>query len=157
VKSRQPVVHRHLALECAAVLGGCHEVSGLGLFGALVDHTPTIRRRPERRKSFVPLGSPPMAVELVTGTFENRVGETFAATPTIEPFEPLDFVLTSCVESPHARPDHPAFSLFFDAHGRDRLPQQIFAVEHPELGQFDLFLVPIAQIEDGFAYEAVIN
>jgi hypothetical protein len=97
-----------------------------------------------------------MAVELVIGTFEGRVGETFAATPSYSG-NPLDLVLTSCVESPHARPDHPAFSLFFDGAGSERLEQQIFALEHPELGQFDLFLVPVAQIEGGIAYEAVIN
>jgi hypothetical protein len=97
-----------------------------------------------------------MAVELVTGTFEGRVGETFAATPSYSG-NPLDLVLKSCDESPHARPDHPAFSLTFHASEPERLGQQIFALEHPELGQFDLFLVPIAQTEDGFAYEAVVN
>jgi hypothetical protein len=97
-----------------------------------------------------------MPVELVTDTFENRVGETFAATPSYAG-NPLDLVLKSCDESPHARPGHPAFSLTFHASDSERLEQQIFALEHPELGQFDLFLVPIAQIEGGIAYEAVIN
>ena len=97
-----------------------------------------------------------MAVELVTGTFENRLGETFAATPSYAG-NPLDLVLKSCVESPHARPDHPAFSLTFHSSDPERLEQQIFVLEHAELGQFDLFLVPIAQLENGIAYEAVIN
>ena len=97
-----------------------------------------------------------MAVELVTGAFEGRVGETFAATPSYAG-EPLGLTLTSCVESPHARPDHPAFSLFFDGPGPDRREQQIFALEHAELGEFGLFLVPVGQTEDGFTYEAVIN
>jgi hypothetical protein len=97
-----------------------------------------------------------MAVELVTGTFEGRVGETFAAAPSYAG-DPLELVLTSCVESPNARPDHPAFSLFFDGVGPERLDQQIFALEHPELGRFDLFLVPVGKTEGGFAYEAVIN
>jgi hypothetical protein len=97
-----------------------------------------------------------MAVQLVTGTFEDRVGETFAATPSYSG-DPLDLVLMSCIESPHARPDHPAFSLFFDGAGQERLEQQIFALEHTELGQFALFLVPVEQTEDGFTYEAVIN
>jgi hypothetical protein len=98
-----------------------------------------------------------MAVDLVTATFENRVGETFAAVPAIQPSESLELVLTDCVESPHARPDHPAFSLFFEAHGGARQPQQIFDLDHPELGEFQLFLVPVAAIEEGFLYEAVIN
>jgi hypothetical protein len=93
-----------------------------------------------------------MAVELVTGTFEPHVGETFSATPSFAG-ESLDLMLTRIVESPHARPDHPAFSLFFDATGRDVREQQIFALEHPDLGQFDLFLVPVGPEQ----YEAVVN
>jgi hypothetical protein len=93
-----------------------------------------------------------MAVELVTETFENRVGETFAATPSLGG-EPVELTLASCDESPHARPDHPAFSLTFEAPDPGYLPQQIFALRHGELGEFELFLVPIAPAR----YEAVIN
>jgi uncharacterized protein DUF6916 len=97
-----------------------------------------------------------MAVELVTGTFADRVGETFGATPSDEG-EPIELVLSSCDESPHARPDHHAFSLLFHAPGTDHLPQQIFALEHAELGQFDLFLVPLGPEGDRMRYEAVVN
>jgi hypothetical protein len=93
-----------------------------------------------------------VAVELVTGTFEPHVGTTFGATPS-HSGEPLDLVLTSVVESPHARPDHPAFSLFFEATDPDVREQQIFALEHADLGQFDLFLVPVGPQQ----YEAVVN
>jgi hypothetical protein len=98
-----------------------------------------------------------MAVELVTDTFEPHLGTTFRGTPS-DVGEPLELVLSSCVESPHARPDHPAFSLFFDASDPDVRHQQIFALEHAELGQFDLFLVPVGRTESGgVSYEAVIN
>ena len=93
-----------------------------------------------------------MSVELVTGTFEPHVGETFAATPS-HSGEPLELVLTSVGESPHARPDHPAFSLFFEATDPGVREQQIFALEHPGLGRFDLFLVPVGPQQ----YEAVVN
>ena len=93
-----------------------------------------------------------MSVELVTGTFEGRVGDTFTATPTYAG-EPLELVLSSCDESPHARPDHPAFSLTFEASDPPPREQQIFALEHAELGRFELFLVPLAPT----TYEAVIN
>jgi hypothetical protein len=93
-----------------------------------------------------------MAVELVTRAFEGRVGETFAAAPT-HSGEPLELVLKSCVESPHARPDHPAFSLFFDSPEEAIREQQIFTLRHPDLGEFDLFLVPVGPQQ----YEAVIN
>ena len=98
-----------------------------------------------------------MTADLVTATFEGRTGETFGATPS-HAGEPLDLVLSSCVESPHARPDHPAFSLFFDASDPDVREQQIFALEHDELGPFDLFLVPVGRLGGGgVLYEAVIN
>ena len=92
-----------------------------------------------------------MSVELVTGSFEPHVGHAFTATPSLGG-EPLELELTSVVESPHARPDHPAFSLFFKA-ASDPLEQQIFTLAHDGLGEFDLFLVPVGPRE----YEAVIN
>ena len=93
-----------------------------------------------------------MSVELVTGTFEPHVGETFEAKPT-HSGEPIDLTLTSVVESPHARPDHPAFSLFFRASQSAPQAQQIFTLHNAGLGELDLFLVPVGPDE----YEAVIN
>jgi hypothetical protein len=90
--------------------------------------------------------------ELVTGTFEPHVGTQFTATPSLGG-EPIELTLSRCVESPHARPGHPAFSLFFDAPEPMPQPQQIFALRHAELGELDLFLVPVGPQE----YEAVIN
>jgi hypothetical protein len=93
-----------------------------------------------------------VSVELVTGTFEPLIGDTFTATPTYSG-EPLDLVLSSCDESPHARPDHPAFSLIFETLDRQPREQQIFSLEHAELGQLELFLVPLSPN----TYQAVIN
>ena len=90
--------------------------------------------------------------ELVTGTFEPLIGDTFTATPSYSG-EPLELVLSSCDESPHARPDHPAFSLIFEAADPTPREQQIFSLEHAELGQLDLFLVPLGPT----TYQAVIN
>ena len=97
-----------------------------------------------------------MAVELFTSTFDPRVGESFTAAPSLGG-EPLELVLSSCDESPHARPDHPAFSLLFHAPGPGHLPQQIFTLSHPDLGDFDLFLVPLGPQGDRMRYEAVVN
>ena len=93
-----------------------------------------------------------MSVELVTGTFEPLVGDAFTATPT-SAGEPIELTLSSVDESPHARPDHPAFSLTFEAVDATPRPQQIFALEHAELGPFELFLVPLSPT----TYEAVVN
>lgn len=37
------------------------------------------------------------------------------------------------------------------------LPQRIYHLEHDQLAEMDLFLVPIARQEDGVRYEAVFN
>jgi hypothetical protein len=97
-----------------------------------------------------------MSVELVTSTFEPHVGSRFRATPTHDG-EPVELTLSSVDESPHARPDHPAFSLLFHAPGTDHLRQQTFVLEHAELGGFELFLVPLGPDGDRMRYEAVVN
>lgn len=48
------------------------------------------------------------------------------------------------------------FSLFFDGPG-NRLPQQIYRLEHEKMGELHIFLVPISGDERGFRYEAVFN
>lgn len=98
-----------------------------------------------------------MAIELETGTFEPRVGETFTATPSLEGGQPLELELVACEESRHARPDHAAFSLIFLAPGDEHLPQQIFTLENAELGEVELFLVPLGPKEGRMRYEAVVN
>jgi uncharacterized protein DUF6916 len=37
------------------------------------------------------------------------------------------------------------------------LPQQLYRMSHPEMGEFEIFLVPIKQGAEGFKYEAVYN
>jgi hypothetical protein len=93
-----------------------------------------------------------MAIELVTETFEPRIGERFTAAPSVAGGS-IELDLESCVESPHARPDHPAFSLFFRTTAAEPLPQQIFTLSNAALGEFELFLVPVGPQQ----YEAVVN
>ncbi len=49
------------------------------------------------------------------------------------------------------------FSLIFRDPGNSHLPQQIYRIEHAELGTLDLFLVPIGPDEHGMRYQAVFN
>jgi hypothetical protein len=98
-----------------------------------------------------------VAVDLVPETFDSRLGESFTATPAALPGAPLALVLSACTASPHAVPGRSAFSLTFHAPDGTHEPQQTFAVEHSELGEFLLFLVPLGPDSDGMAYEAVVN
>ena len=51
-----------------------------------------------------------------------------------------------------------AFSLIFVAKDASHLPQAIYPVGHPELGQVDIFLVPIGPVPGGgHGYQAVFT
>jgi len=53
--------------------------------------------------------------------------------------------------------DH-SFSLIFRSNSRSHLPQAIYAVGHPKLGDLELFLVPIGPDAEGrMRYQAVFN
>ncbi len=49
------------------------------------------------------------------------------------------------------------FSLLFKGPLEVMLLQQTCTLEHPEMGQVMLFLVPVDQKKDGYRYEAVFN
>jgi hypothetical protein len=49
------------------------------------------------------------------------------------------------------------FSAFFDGPGAVQLPQGVYSLSHDQMGEFEIFLVPIARNESGFRYEAVFN
>ena len=49
------------------------------------------------------------------------------------------------------------FSAFFRGPREPLLRQAVYALEHEGMGTFELFLVPIAQDEQGSRYEAVFN
>jgi hypothetical protein len=49
------------------------------------------------------------------------------------------------------------FSLLFSGPAAESLPQGTYRVWHPELGTFELFLVPVGPFEEGGRFEAVFN
>ncbi len=49
------------------------------------------------------------------------------------------------------------FSIQFQGPRHTFLPQSIYRMEHPQLGEIEIFLVPIGVDEAGYAYEAVFN
>ena len=57
----------------------------------------------------------------------------------------------------HERPDMERFSVFFVGPEDFLLPQNIYALKHDKMGEFDLFLVPIDKQSDGYHYEAIYN
>ena len=49
------------------------------------------------------------------------------------------------------------FSILFIGPAEPCLPQSTYEIEHREMGNFDLFLVPIASDKNGTSYEAVFS
>lgn len=58
---------------------------------------------------------------------------------------------------PHSRGDMERFSLYFRGPNHLLLPQRIYRIEHEQMGELDIFLVPVGQGPSGFLYEAVFS
>jgi hypothetical protein len=100
---------------------------------------------------------PPMLADLTLADFSGRVGETFRFTSPGAGFE-----LTLAEVTDLSRPEAPGrgrkpFSLIFRGPVRPVLAQRIWPLEHLELGQLEIFLVPIGPDAQGMRYEAIFN
>ncbi len=49
------------------------------------------------------------------------------------------------------------FSLLFKGPNEPLLPQKIYSIEHGSMGDFELFIVPVAADETSASYEAVFS
>jgi len=49
------------------------------------------------------------------------------------------------------------FSVFFSGPGDLKLPQHVYQLAHETMGEFEIFLVPVAGDEKNYRYEAVFN
>ena len=49
------------------------------------------------------------------------------------------------------------YSLVFYGPSNPALPQRIYRLAHDEVGEVEIFLVPIGPQKDGFGYEAIFN
>jgi hypothetical protein len=101
-------------------------------------------------------------------TFDPAIGSTFRVPEhPIGPASQLTLVLSAVVK-PAVDAFHletrrqrgirlTPFNLHFRGPREPRLAQGTLALEHPEIGRFDVFLVPIGGDADGWIYEAVFN
>lgn len=74
--------------------------------------------------------------------------------------DPLELELSEVkgyLSQPNEQSGMERFSVFFTGPSDRYLPQSVYPMEHEHMGAFELFLVPIAQNESGFRYEAVFN
>ncbi len=93
-------------------------------------------------------------------TFSEHLGSTFRVHPDAS--NQLDVELISAAElgggsgSDQAGRRRP-FSIVFRGPGDVLLPQRIYRMEHPGIGTFELFLVPIGPDEKELRYEAIFT
>jgi hypothetical protein len=69
--------------------------------------------------------------------------------------DPLELELVGV--RPLSTPRQVQFSILFQGPGHVFLQQAIYPIAHDQLGEFELFLVPVGKTERGFQYEAVFN
>jgi hypothetical protein len=102
-----------------------------------------------------------MLNELTIGDFSPHLGGRFVlrinALQSIE----LELIEATPLGRKGSRPSHLAqrepFSIVFRASKGAALPQQIYHLEHEQMGGFDVFLVPIGMDKDGLRCEAIFN
>ena len=90
--------------------------------------------------------------------FRKNLNTTFRV--QLDGAKPIDLTLVD-VESRPIGPNEQAgmerFSALFSGPLEFFLPQKMYRVAHPEMGEFDVFLVAVGREADGFRYEAVYN
>jgi len=87
-------------------------------------------------------------------SFEGRVGDRFDLDADGETHE---LTLDECKRLGSAALEREPFSLVFLGPGEPILPQRTYPLSHQELGRLEIFLVPIAQDDDGTRYQAIFS
>lgn len=67
----------------------------------------------------------------------------------------LPFVLERVEPLRRRRDGREPFALLFRGPAHTPLPQQVHRFVHPELGELDIFVVPVEVTADGLGYEAI--
>ena len=98
-----------------------------------------------------------MAVALTEKEFSQHLNTRFQLKLDDQEIE-LELVeVKGYLPQAHEQTGMERFSVFFDGPGNVRLPQRLYSLEHEQMGEFEIFLVPISGNEKGFCYEAVFN
>lgn len=100
-------------------------------------------------------------MEILKSLFEGREGEVFVVQNMDEPLSLALEEVRNHDELIQRRARElgirEPFNLLFRGPGKPYLKQQMYTLLHAELGEVDLFLVPVSQDAQGFYYEAVFG
>lgn len=95
---------------------------------------------------------------LVFEDFADKVGDVFAVSEQDVPAIPLTLTEAEPLNPARGkRGVRPPFSLVFLARDPRVLPQRLYRMEHDELGELTIFLVPIGKDAEGVSYHATFN
>ena len=93
--------------------------------------------------------------ELKDTDFKPLINQTFTAIQSDSPsFELLE---VSLLGNEPANGERQAFSLLFRSKNTSSPQQSIYQLNHEELGELEIFLVPIGPDQQGMLYEAVFT
>lgn len=101
-----------------------------------------------------------MAVPLTEKEFSQQLNTTYRIEMDVPQPVELELVEVKSYENkdkPGEQAGMERFSLFFHGPAETFLPQRIYQVSHSQMGDMQLFLVPVGQNDRGFRYEAVFN
>lgn len=99
-----------------------------------------------------------MDATLTEKEFSKFVNTKFRAKVDADKEVPLELIEVKGYTSTHAEQQGmERFSIFFVGPEDQPLQQTVYAFAHDEMGEFDLFLVPLTPNESGRRYEAVFN
>jgi hypothetical protein len=96
--------------------------------------------------------------QLVFEDFSDKVGDVFPINEDGVPAIPMILKEAKPLNPAYGLPGvRPPFSLFFLGKDPRVLPQRIYRLEHQELGELSIVLVPVAKDAEGVTYQAVFN
>lgn len=99
-----------------------------------------------------------MLDQFTIDTFQPHVGSIFwVEFPNDAKVELRLTRAAKVMESEAARLDRHPFSLFFEGPNSFLLKQHTYRVTHEELGEMEIFLVPVGQTATVYQYEAVFT
>jgi hypothetical protein len=102
-------------------------------------------------------GSEVPMVELTLERFQAALRSTFRVCLENERHINLTLVEAQAVRSPSGGEGAESFSILFAGPADPLLPQRIYRVANDAMGEFDLFMVPVARESDGYRYQAIFN
>ena len=69
----------------------------------------------------------------------------------------LELIRVDLIEQAQTLENREAFSILLQSRKEFILPQKIYQLRHRQLGEIQLFIVPVGQDENGVRYEAVFS